>query len=256
MADIWQPGFHSTAPFQSLRPWVDQLTGPDWPNLEQLNTLAERQLLINANGLPVRFATQTQRCGQHDYEAGILLGGHVPTRSENWHDLLNALCWLSLPKTKLTLNAVQCLAIDPLRPQRGPLSDAATLFDESGLVIAGPEASLAQALREKRWQDAFVRKRAAWANMTVIVVGHAILEKLLSPWPGITAKCTFIDLPANPCLETVDAALAKHWLDPATKQSAIEKPADLFPMPVLGVPGWWAANEDPVYYDNSNVFRT
>ena len=251
MADIWQPGFYFTPPFQSLRPWAEQLAAPDWPSLDELNGLAAQQSLINANGLPVRFETQTQRCGQHDYEARILASGQVPTRTKNWHDLLNALCWLSLPDTKLTLNAVQCQAIDPERAQRGPLSDAATLFDESGLVIAGPDEDLAHALREKRWRDAFVEQRGAWARMTVIVVGHAVLEKLLSPWPGITAKCTYIDLPANPDLKTVDAVLAQHWLG-----HAVEKPADLFPMPVLGVPGWWAANEDPTYYDNTKVFRT
>ena len=27
------------------------------------------------------------------------------------------------------------------------------------------------------------------------------------------------------------------------------------PLPVLGVPGWWPANQDPVYYDDATVFR-
>jgi hypothetical protein len=26
-------------------------------------------------------------------------------------------------------------------------------------------------------------------------------------------------------------------------------------LPVLGVPGWWAANEDPAFYADSTVFR-
>ena len=26
-------------------------------------------------------------------------------------------------------------------------------------------------------------------------------------------------------------------------------------LPVLGVPGWWAANEDPAFYADASVFR-
>ena len=27
------------------------------------------------------------------------------------------------------------------------------------------------------------------------------------------------------------------------------------PLPVLGVPGWWPANETPAFYDDASVFR-
>ena len=27
------------------------------------------------------------------------------------------------------------------------------------------------------------------------------------------------------------------------------------PLPVLGVPGWWPANESPAFYDDATVFR-
>ena len=27
------------------------------------------------------------------------------------------------------------------------------------------------------------------------------------------------------------------------------------PLPILGVPGWWAANADPLFYDDADVFR-
>jgi hypothetical protein len=27
------------------------------------------------------------------------------------------------------------------------------------------------------------------------------------------------------------------------------------PLPVLGVPHWWAANEDPMFYADAQVFR-
>jgi len=30
---------------------------------------------------------------------------------------------------------------------------------------------------------------------------------------------------------------------------------DFLPLPVLGVPDWWAANEDPNFYNDAAVFR-
>jgi hypothetical protein len=32
-------------------------------------------------------------------------------------------------------------------------------------------------------------------------------------------------------------------------------PRALAPLPVLGVPGWWPANEAPGFYDDAAVFR-
>jgi hypothetical protein len=250
MPDTWRPDFADTPPFAHLRPWRTRLGNGRWPGLEELNALAGKQGLVNARQLPIRFEAQLQRCGQRDYEDSILATGGVPTRTENWHDLLNALTWLALPHTKQALNAVQCQALVPGGQRRGPLSDAATLFDESGLVLAGPDTGLAEDLRERRWRRAFVDRREAWQQVTALVVGHAVLEKLLAPWPGITAKCAFLALPANPELETVDRALARLWLE-----GGIARPADLFPMPVLGVPGWWPANEDAAFYDDETVFR-
>lgn len=250
MPDQWRAHFADTPPFSHLRPWSTRLAWDNWPPLEALNLLALERNLSNANGLPVRFEPQTQRCGQRDYEAGILATGIVPTRTNNWHDLLNALTWLSLPNTKQALNTVQCKALGQDRSRRSPLSDAATLFDESGLVLAGPDTSLAEDLQERRWHRAFVERRKDWQQVTALAVGHAVLEKLLAPWPGITAKCAFLRLPANPALETVDQALAQAW-----QGDAIARPTDLFPLPVLGIPGWWPGNEDAAFYDDKTVFR-
>lgn len=250
MSDHWHRDFAETEPFAHLRPWTRLLETTAWPTLEQLNALAAMQKLHNARQLPIRFEAQLQRCGQRDYEGSILATGLVPTRTQNWHDLLNALTWLALPHTKRALNAVQCKALEQDSSRRSPLSDAATLFDESGLVMAGPDGSLAEDLREKRWRRAFVERRDDWRQVSVLVVGHAVLEKLLSPWPGITAKCTFLPLPAKPDAESVDQSMARLWLE-----ESVTRPADLFPMPVLGVPGWWQPNEDPGFYADEKVFR-
>jgi len=253
MTDAWRPDFAAAPPFAPFHSWTERLAGDGWPGLDRLNRLAEAAGLTNAHGLPLRFARQDRRCGQRDYEAGILATGQVPTREDNWHDLFNALCWLAFPRAKLALNAVQCAAIEPGRP-RGPVSDAATLFDESGLILVGPDPELGELLAARRWREAFVARRAAWKQTRAYVIGHAILEKLLAPWPGITAKCLFLpmdaDTPEQAWRDEVDRRVAEAW-----QGGGIDRPARLFPLPVLGIPGWWPANEDPDFYADQTVFR-
>lgn len=229
----------------------------DWPGLDTLNRLAANSGLTNARGLPLRFVAQTVRRGQLDYERHILETGEVPTRPHNWHDLFNALVWLSFPRSKATLNALQCAALAQhgAPGRRSPLSDAATLFDESGLVLVAPDECLAAALRARRWREAFVTRRAEWAVARCYVFGHALLEKALAPFPAMTGKC--LSLCLSPLQDgeaaltaVIDAHVAACW-----SQGVIRRPADLFPVPVLGIPGLWPANAAPEFYDDTRVFR-
>lgn len=251
----WRADFAAGAPFHHVAAEAAVLAGADWPTLDALNALAEARELRNAAGRPVRFAPQHVRCGQGEYEASILADGLVPSRASNWHDLLNALTWLTFPRAKAALNAVQCEELEAHRGgPRGAKSDAATLFDESGVLLIAEDAGLARLLAERRWQEAFVARRADWQGVRAYVFGHAVLEKLLTPWPGITAKCLFLPVASVP-----DAGVVPDWLDAALAQAwlvgDLRCPADLFPLPVLGLPGWWAANEDAMFYGNSQVFR-
>lgn len=231
-----------------LRPWLSQLDLNDWPGLGRLNDFARAQHLQTASGLPLRFVTQSSHCGQLEYETGIYASGGVPSRERNWHDLFNALTWLAFPATKAALNA---LHQDTLRAgdNRLPASDAATLFDESGLVLVGQATELAACLMRRDWHAALVERRERWADIGVHVIGHAVLEKLIQPWPGITAKCLCIELPPDASLTQIDAAIARRW------QENPPSPSQLFPLPVLGIPGWWPANEDPAFYADSRYFR-
>lgn len=247
--EAWRTDFANAPPFAHLTPWLEKLSGPDWPDLATLNRAAAQQNLLNASGLPLQFALQTRHCGQHDYEAGIHTTGLVPSRARNWHDLFNALTWLAFPQTKATLNALHCTTLQP-GINRTATSDAATLFDESGLVLTGDNDSLIQLLIDRRWQEALVDRRADWLQVRAYVFGHAVLEKLLTPWPGITAKCLFVKTPANTALASLDTTIAGIW-----RQAEIHDPAALFPMPVLGIPGWWVANEFAGFYADERVFR-
>ena len=251
----WRADFAATAPFHHIANAAARLAGADWPTLARLDALAGAQGLVNAAGLPLRFAAQQVRCGQWDYEAGILASGAVPSREHNWHDLLNALTWLAFPRAKAALNVVQCGELESRQGStRGARSDAATLFDESGLLLLGRTGELAELLAARRWREAFVARRLAWQDARAYAFGHAVLEKLLAPWPGITAKCLFLPVDALPEPGSppawLDAALAEAWRD-----GRVSRPVDLFPLPVLGIPGWWPANADAAFYLDVNVFR-
>ena len=249
MSENWRSDFAAAPPFAALNGLATSLASDDWPSLDRLNALADEHTLRNAAGLPLRFVKQDVRCGQLDYERSAFYSGRVPTRERNWHDLFNALVWLTWPRVKAALNAVQCARLQAGQT-RSPISDAATLFDESGLVLVGEADDLMLLLRAHRWQEAFVECRADWSQLRTYVIGHAVLEKLLAPWPGIVAKCLYLALPADSGTQLVDAAVATLW-----QGGRILRPAELFPLPVLGVPGWWPANADPAYYADTSYFR-
>lgn len=244
----WHSHFSTAPVFAHLRPWLSQLDLKDWPDLASLNDFARAQDLHTASGLPLRFVTQSSHCGQLEYERSIYASGGVPSRERNWHDLFNALTWLAFPATKAALNA---LHQDTLRAgdNRLPASDAATLFDESGLVLVGQVTELAACLMRRDWHAALVEQREIWAGIGVYVIGHAVLEKLIRPWPGITAKCLCVELPPDASLAQIDVTIAQRW------QQNPPTPMQLFPLPVLGIPGWWPANQDPVFYADTRYFR-
>lgn len=183
------------------------------------------------------------------YEAHIAATGRVPTR-DTAHDQLNALMWLALPQLKRRLNALQDAAIgrDGVGTTRGPLRDAATLLDENGALLVTVDTTLIALLRARRWREACVVQRARWQAARLVVVGHALLEKLTAPYKSITAHVLPVHLPQDAALDAVDAAAAGA-LDGALR------PAALLPLPVLGVPGWWPANADAAFYEDGAVFR-
>jgi hypothetical protein len=104
--------------FAPLAPLLGAL-GPlaragDWPAcVVGLNRIAAERSIVNGQGRPVRFI-EASRARPIPYESHIWLHGEVPTRTGEgaWHDFFNALIWLSLPRTKAQLNALQAAAIE------------------------------------------------------------------------------------------------------------------------------------------------
>lgn len=257
----WLPHRLTGSPlFAPLAEFADLLPAGRWPRAEQLSALSARRAITVRSGKPLRFVAQDANSPQ-SYETRIFAHGEVQTRAENWHDLFNALVWLSFPETKAALNARHHaeLRMSAARgsKDRGPVRDALTLFDESGVIVACANPGLARLLREFRWKELFWMRRAETAaDMRVFVFGHSLYEKALAPYPGLTGHAVIAD---------VDSAFTQLAMA-AQKAAMDDRLADYFcggafdkrgfsPLPVLGIPGWANENACERYYDNSAYFR-
>ena len=205
------------------------------------------QALADAGLAPVGFVPQADLPESQAYEDFIFAHGLVPTR-EGLHDFFNALCWMHFPLAKKRLNQLQAaeIARAGVGQVRGPVRDAATVFDENAWLIQ-PSDALWAALTEHRWHDAFVDLRDEWARTRMWTFGHAALEKLVQPYKSITVHLWRVP-------QTVLPAEMDRWLSQdLTAEKLAGKPFS--PLPILGVPGWWPANEAVSFYEDTTVFR-
>ena len=82
--------------------------------------------------------------------------------------------------------------------------------------------------------------------------GHGTLEQLgAKPHQGLTVKALWLPLAPSTPLPEIDAWMAERIAN-AVLLAADEH---RLPLPILGVPGWFAANEAPECYDDLDVFR-
>ena len=209
-----------------------------------LNRALNEHAPVSLSAGPLSFVSQLDLPEGEAYEAFIARTACVPTR-DNLHDLFNGLVWLKFPQLKRRLNELQAqqLKQDGVMSTRGPVRDALTLFDENAAVLQAP-ARITEALRARDWQALFVTHRAAWADASLTLFGHALMEKLTQPRKAMTAHVWVVP-------QRLD--LQAHLVEVLTPKFLASKPH--LPMPVLGVPGWWGANEDASYYQDIQVFR-
>ena len=149
------------------------------------------------------------------------------------------------PRLKCHLNALQVAQIStaPAGAMRGAVRDALTLFDENAALLQAPPR-LVDALRQRDWPALFLDHRALWRQAHLTLFGHALLEKLVRPRKAITAHVWLVP-------EGVDS----QAFIVATMTPAMLALKPFQPLQVLGIPGWWPANERPAFYDDPAVFR-
>lgn len=222
-----------------MRPWL----GAD--SLERLNACAEAAGIRTESGRAVRFVPP----GPSDpyYEIGVYESGRVATRAGKLHDWFNALAWLAFPRTKARINAMHAQAIPHEHGRRGRLRDLLTLFDEGGAIVVCSDAALEGLLRGHEWKALFWDNRAGvLASMRLLVLGHAVLEMALAPWPGITCKAVVLS-----SSQDVDAQVAS-WLRALPAEAT---PRQLATLPIFGYPGWLPDSAQAAFYDDARYFR-
>ncbi len=266
--------------FAPLHPILVDLKAGDFPMLQDCNALlaARPSPICTQSDMPLRFVPQ--ECGklafEAQYEPRCYLKGEVPTRAGNWHDLLNALVWLTFPKTKAAINARHYDALTKegaadevvTSSERGAVRDVNTLLDESGVIVAYSNANsgveLAGLLRNFKWKELFwqrreqVRPQSSQQAMGFYIFGHGLYEKTLQPYVGMTGQGLllavvpeFFTWPLAKRLAYLDSLLAEHLATPQHCRCT----RDLSPVPLLGVPGWTDDNDNAAYYDNTAYFR-
>lgn len=228
--------------------------------LHEMNLDAALSGQTTGRGQLLAFIAQDDLPAGAAYEAHIAATGCVPTR-HNLHDFFNALIWFQYPRIKATLNARQSMAIDALGvgPTRGGTRDALTLFDENAVLFACADASLSAALRAFDWRTLFIENRSAWdERCEVRCFGHALLEKLITPFKACTAHAWIVDVPDSYFSWTrserdvfLDTTVSAALLEGGELSSRM-----FAPLPVLGIPGWCPANDGPSFYDDPTVFRS
>jgi hypothetical protein len=257
------PDLCDAALYAPIRSLMLRLEPDRLPDADRLNMLASSlgRRLESAGGKLVRFVEPFD--AQGGYERAVYAEGKVATRPDDWHDFFNALVWMRFPLLKRELNRRhQRGAMSQQRAGaagRGPLRDAATLFDESGVIVASSDPGLSELLRRHAWRELFWGRRdEAARKMRFLVVGHAIYDKLRAPFFGLCAKAAFcevdsrfFDLDPDRQAELTDAALAAVW----SREDTFLSPGAFAPLPLLGIPGVTPDNECEAYYLDARQFR-
>jgi len=267
----WRGDFAAGSPlYEPIRPWAGHFSGFDqWPELDDyqhlLDSLSEPIRL--ESGKPLCIVPQDGRPEEFEqhYAPRMYLTGEIQTRRNNWHDFFQYLTWFVFPRTKAAINAMHIpkaqvrIVAGIERGRRTPIENMLSLFDEGGAIVLSSDETLLKLIREFRWKELFWRRRGeVQEKLQCISFGHALYEKALLPYVGMTANCIllyveepFLQLPLNERLHWLDehlAALLRRGLE-------YREPQDLQPFPILGMPGWDAANSTESYYDNTEYFR-
>lgn len=272
---IWQAELMTTNPlFADLCQLFPLATLSDFPTISELNQWFK---LMQPEAVQQFVADEVLAADERYYEVFIHQTGQIPTRAQNWHDLFGALIWCLFPKTKSLLNQLHMQEIQLHgQQQRSKLRHKLTLLDECGVLLAySPNATeLVNQLQQHQWQPAFVAKRDCWlsvaghaqtaeeqlaqAAVLPMMFGHANYEMATQPFIGLTGKLVALPVTADfwqlPLRQRYAQMDNKLSLQIANSDFLLQA-AQLTPLPLLGVPGWYAANSDADFYLDQQYFR-
>jgi len=271
MGDNWSPLFYQQSIlFKDLVSPASHFSDyRQWPTLKDYNNLLSSLLgnIQSLSGKPLSFVSQGQKPTllQDYYEARIYLSGKIQTRIQNWHDFFQVMIWCQYSQTKSMINKMHYSALSSRlssheeKGKRSDVENSLTLFDECGAIIVSSNPALLQQIKDFDWPGLFIHHRDCFnQSIKCFIFGHALYEKCLNPYIGMTAHCICLTVDQNffslqPEQQT--KALDKLAVDYFSANNNIA-PSQLDPFPLLGVPGWDERNADPAFYDNKDYFRT
>ncbi len=241
-----------------------------WPKLDDYQQLLQyaHTTVLSGGNKPITFVPQGEKpqSFKHRYEPRIYLQGEVQTRTRHWHDFFQVLVWSLFSKTKQRLNKQHYLAAkqrqqsQPNQKNRSPLENALTLFDECGAIIVSSSKTVLDLIRSHQWKTLFWERRdKLQQELQCLTFGHALYEKTVAPYIGMTAQALlllipnelFLLRPFKQRLITIDELVAKQF----GMNGTITTPKQLHPFPILGMPGWHPDNNKASFYDNTHYFR-
>lgn len=231
-------------------------------SVERLNAYRDtlRDAPCSGNGRPIRFTASPP--APRNYEQHVFDSGEVPTRASNRHDYFNALVWMRFPQTKAALNTLHVAEIGArtnAAAGRGPLRDAATQFDESGVIVASADPRLLELLALRDWKTLFwTRRDEVRAGMRFLVFGHGLYDALRAPFYRMCGRAALVEVPqaliaaavGEQCAH-VDAMVADRFRG----RVCYPRPRTLMALPLLGIPGVTRENDRASYYDDVVQFR-
>lgn len=267
----WTPGFlNYSQMYEPLGSIAEKfLSFNQWPGLDDYQQVLEAlpDPVLTLASKKLKIVKQGGKPGGYEehYAPRIFMTGEIQTRTENWHDFFQFLTWCIFPKAKAVINSIHVpRAKDRIKSganlgSRSPIENMLSLFDEGGAIIVSSDESLLQLIRDFQWKEFFWDRRDELSEkLQCIVFGHAMYEKGLKPYIGMTANCIlvhvnhdFFNLRMNRRLERLDSQLAEIF----NSGKKYTKPKDLSPFPILGMPGWDSGNKSESYYDNVAYFR-
>ena len=236
-----------------------------------LQPLPQTKPALNNKAQTLQFVSQDALPEGEAYESFIGTTGNIPTR-DNLHDLFNGSIWLTFPKTKALLNYYHMLEINQqgIGASRGRVRDTITVFDENGAILVTADASIGKALVDFDWQASLVAPRDKWdkpkqsnnhSQAAVYIFGHALLEKLLQPRKALCAHSIVINVTQDFFALSLSERIshldkrAADYMEALLSQLDVT-PRKLSPLPILGVPHYWAENANSSFYEDSQVFRS
>lgn len=235
------------ASLESFYPSFDQRQVDALPDCEKLNKNFD---YLNCNNKKLIFSQQDESLmyPEMGYEERIYHKGLIATRKNNWHDFFNAMVWHNFPKIKIAINAIHYQELQKQKDNnRTRQRDLLTLFDECGVIIIADSHHL-DMLRQHKWHELFIENKELWLSgeIKIITFGHALFEKYLNPYIGMTAQALLFDKNQTHFDESLSEAILERRL--------LLSKAELSPLPLLGIPGWHT-KQNHNFYANKNYFR-